>query len=81
MNEAQISPKVSMFKADEASPINYARVVILGDVGVGKTALVKVISVFSLILKIFKALSSVGIICQPSTESGPSILSSFPTYI
>ena len=49
MNEAQISPKVSMFKADEASPINYARVVILGDVGVEKTALVKVISVFSLI--------------------------------
>ena len=30
-------------QSDDCSPINYARVVILGDRGVGKTALIKVI--------------------------------------
>ena len=43
MTEAQISSKLSPSKSDEASPINYARIVILGDRGVGKTALIKVI--------------------------------------
>ena len=47
MNEGQTSPKLSMSKSDEASPISYARVVILGDGGVGKNALIKVICVCS----------------------------------
>ena len=37
------SSKLSLSQTDEASRINYARVVILGDGGVGKTALIKVI--------------------------------------
>ena len=43
MTETQISSKLSPSKSDEASPINYARIVILRNRGVGKTALIKVI--------------------------------------
>ena len=43
MSEPLNSSKLSLSQTDEASPINYARVVILGDGGVGKTALIKVI--------------------------------------
>ena len=40
---SDLPAKLSPTKADDCSPINYARVVILGDRGVGKTALIKVI--------------------------------------
>ena len=43
MNAEQIFSNLYESQANESSPISYARVVILGDRGVGKTALAKVI--------------------------------------
>ena len=38
----EVANKISISKIEEIGPINYAKVVILGDRGVGKTALIKV---------------------------------------
>ena len=46
MSEPRTFSKLSLSQTDEASPINYARVVILVDGGVGKSALIKVIIVY-----------------------------------
>ena len=43
MNASEKLSKISVTRCDEQVPINYAKIVILGDKGVGKTAIVKVI--------------------------------------